>query len=945
MLCDNEGAGKGHASRALRDIGVGGMGEVYRANDTVLKRDVALKLLPEPFANDPDRLARFRREAQLLASLNHPNIAAIYGLEDEGDKHFLVMELVPADPLRDMLLRDGAVALDEALQIASQIAEALEHAHEKTVVHRDLKPANVKLTPEGIVKVLDFGLAKAYQEADTDVISSTAPTALSASPTIPGPIIGTPAYMSPEQAKGKTVDKRTDIWALGCLLYELLTGQGAFHRSPCRDHKRAGQPRRTPVNADVAARDPLANARGTDAADPEPDTMQEIIARVLQAEPDWSALPADTPHGVRVLLRRCLQKDAAQRYHAAADVRIQIEETKATPAAAPPPPAIPVPPLWRRALPFAITGVVVAALTAGITLWLRTSMTPAQSAAKPVTLFLPLPPAQQLASTNAEILAFSPDGTLLVYVSVTGGVTQLFLRPLESLEAKAIPGTEDAVGPFFSPDGNWIGFFANGKLKKISVGGGSPVILADALGTSGAWISNESIVFAPQTISGLRKISAAGGEPEVLTTPDPKKEEGRHVWPEILPNGKTVLFTVSVPASQGGNQIVSLSLETGERKVLVQGGAGGRYARSGHLVYARGTTLMAVPFDAERVEVLGPPVPVVEGVRLSAFGLPLYTISNNGTLVYQPGGQEAGTTKLVWVDRKGTQQLLKAPVRNYSRARLSPDGARVATDLQGANRDIWLYDLQRDTLTRLTFEADNSSPVWTPDGKKVVYRSTKGGPANLYWRPSDGTGKEEQLVSSDNTLTPLSFSPDGKFLAYHEITPKTGSDLWVLPLGDDPAASSGQGRKPSLFLQTAFNEASPMFSPDGHWIAYVSDESGVQEIYVRPFPGASGKWQVSTEGGAEPLWSANGRELFYRTGDKMMAVDIVPGPAFTAGNPRLLFRGEYSSGSASGRTTYDVTADGQRFILAMSAQQDTGPTQLNVVQNWFEELKQRVPMQ
>ena len=876
-------------------IGAGGMGEVYQGHDTKLERDVAIKVLPEAFARDPERVARFKREAKVLASLNHNNIAAIYGLEESGPTHFLVMEYVPGETLADQVRR-GAVEMPEALHIASQISDALEHAHEKTVMHRDLKPANVKVTPDGTVKVLDFGLAKAFAAAPELSDPSNSPT-LSAMPTLPGVILGTAAYMSPEQARGKTVDKRTDIWALGCVLYELITGQQAF--------------------------------RGED--------VTEILASVVKAEPEWTALPAETPHGIRVLLRRALEKDAKKRYRDAADVRIQIEETLAAPSPvqlpAVAPPALP---LWRRAAPWAVA--LVLSVVVGIAVWL---LRPAP--VQPLThLLVALPPGERLLNNNPPAQEISPDGKLLVYVSILpGGNQKLFLRSMDSPEAKPIAGTEGGNNPFFSPDGQWIGFFAGGKLQKVSASGGAPVTLAAATAHRGAsWGPQDTIVFSPTADSGLFQVSAAGGEPQPLTQLDPAKSEVSHRWPQVLPGGEAVLFTAGTSGSDYDNALIEVqSLKTGERKVVVRGGTFGRYAPTGHVVYTRAGTLMGMPFNLDRLEATGNPVPLIGSVVENATqGDAEFVFSQQGTLVFQTGPVEGGNSSLrtlVWVDRKGAETPVPAPPRPYDDPRLSPDGQQVVVQIAAATSDVWIYDIPRATLARLTFDGVSDFPLWSSDGKRIIYNSTKPGAPGLSWKPADGSGPEEALAKTEFLASGSSVAADGKTVTFLQTDPKTGADIWVMALEGE--------RKPKTFLQTPFTEESPMLSPDGKWLAYSSTESGRREVYVQPFPGPGGKWLISSEGGIAPVWARNGRELFYRNGPAMMAVDITTQPVFRAGTPRKLFEGpNYPTNTA--RADYDISPDGERFLMLKEEQQQQGAlTQIHVVLNWFEELRRRVP--
>jgi Tol biopolymer transport system component len=874
--------------KILALLGIGGMGEVYKAHDSKLRRDVAIKVLPESFARDADRLARFRREAQLLASLNHPNIASIYNIEDSNGTTYLVMELVPGENLAERIKRDGAVPVEEALMIAKQIAEALEAAHEKSIIHRDLKPANVKLTPEGKVKVLDFGLAKAFAEDPSTVDMSNSPT-LSMAATMQGVILGTAAYMSPEQAKGKAVDKRTDIFAFGAVLYELLTGKQAFH--------------------------------GEDVTD--------ILSAVLRMEPDWSQLPEATPAAIRTVLRRCLRKDKRQRLSDATDMRIEIEDAIAAPATAEPTAAvIGAGVLGRRTLILGLGALASVAVIASFATW-NLKPTPATPVTRTV---ITLPADQRLTSGENPAVAISPDGKLLAYVAVQGGVQQLYLRAMDSLEAKAIPGTDGAVNPFFSPDSQSLGFFAGGKLKKVSVTGGGATTLGDAALLRGAsWGSQGSIAFTPSPGGPVQQMPEAGGSAKPLT--QLAKGDPSHRWPEFLPDGKAVLFANGDGA--GDAQVAVQVTGTGERRILVPvvGSTQPRYAASGHLLYVQGSTLMAAPFDAGRQTLTGEAVPVVEGVQGNAVtGAAQYSISATGSLVYVSGGIQANQSRLVWVSRDGKEQPLAAPPHAYNRPRISPDGRKVAVAIADPEQQVWVYELARDAMTRLTFEGTaNSGPVWTPDGSKIAFFSNKDGPYSIFWQKADSSGGLEKLTSSDYARFPESWSADGQLLSFVEINPTTGYDIWVLNMKD---------RKAQPFLRTPFYEVG-VFSPDGRWMAYTSNESGRYEVYVQPYPGPGGKWQISTGGGMDPRWSANGRELVYRNGDKVMAVDVTTQPAFSAGKPKMLFEGPSVPNSPT-TTYYDVSADGQRFLMIKPAEQAQAATQIVVVQNWFEELKQKV---
>jgi serine/threonine-protein kinase len=670
------------------------MGEVYRARDTRLEREVALKVLPEEFSREPERLARFQREARLLAALNHPNIAAIYGLERSNGTHFLVMEWVPGESLADRVKRKGAVPLDEALAIARQIAEALEAAHEKPIIHRDLKPGNVKVTPEGTVKVLDFGLAKVFQSDLPEEDTANSPT-LSGIPSLPGIILGTPAYMSPEQARGKKVDKRTDIWAFGCILYELLTGTPLYK----------GQ------------------------------TMAEILASVIKDFPSLAELPRETPPYVRNLLGRCLEPDLRQRLRDIGEARIAIEHAGA-PAAA----AAGTAQVTRRWVLLAGAGaLLLAAVIGGLTLWNR-QPAPVASTRR---LVVSLPAGQQFAATG-QVMALSPDGKLLAYVAgENDSPPQIYLRALDSFEVRPIPGTEGAGGPFFSPDSQWIAFFAEGKLKKLSVAGGTPITLADANLTqpAGTWGPGDTIVFRQRT-SDLASIPAAGGTPQSLVTPDTSKGENSVCCPAFLPGAGALLFVTATGTNPG--QIAVRRLPDGERTDLIEGGLWPVYLPTGHLLYVQGGTLMAVPFDPAQLRLAAAPVPAIEGILQSGqTGVAYYSVADDGSLAYIPGHVLGANGALVWVDRNGAKQLLAAPPHAYRNPRISPDGRRVAVGMDEMGGQVWIYDLSRGALTRLTFEGSGSgNPLWSPDGTRLAFSS--GAPGSLFVQPADGSSQAEQ---------------------------------------------------------------------------------------------------------------------------------------------------------------------------------------------------------
>jgi len=871
----------------LAPLGAGGMGEVYRARDSKLNRDVALKILPAMFTNDAEHMARFRREAQVLASLNHPNIGSIYGLEEWNNLRVLVLELVEGLTLADRI-NGSAIPLEEALAIARQIAEALACAHEKGITHRDLKPANIKITPEGTVKVLDFGLAKVLQvDKHFDSDPSRSPTITN--PTQEGTILGTPAYMSPEQAKGRPVDKRADIWAFGVVFYELLTGRHLFAR----------------------------------------ETVSDTLAAVLTEEPDWGRIPVK----VRPLVRHCLEKDPKRRLRDIGDMQLLVETAS-------------VPLETKR--PWLAWGAVAVALVAFLALSLiHFRESPLASA-----------PVQFQISPSASLLqglafAVSPDGRHLAFAATgSDGVARLWIRDLDSLEVRVLSASTASViyrivvPPFFwSPDSRFIGFQSGDKLAKIEISGGPAQILCDAQGTvvSGSWNRDGVIVFA-DTARGLMQVSAAGGVASPLTTIDPSRKEVVHVLPSFLPDGRHFLYQRTSSISENnGVYIGSLDTKPAEQdsRRLLETTSGPVYvpssdSDSGRVLFLRQGTLMAQPFNAHRLELSGEAVPVAEKVG-SYIDYGFFSASSNGVLVYRTG---AGLDyQLTWLDRQGRVLAKAAEPGRYNSLALSPDERRVAVSRTNPentpNWDVWLLDLERNMSTRLTYQnARARFPVWSADGSGVFFDAVRNGAVNLYLKSASGTGDKELLLESTNgQKSATSSSRDGRFLLYTVENPETKSDLWVLPLQGD--------RKPTPFLRTEFNESAGQFSPDGHWIAYTSDESGSSEIYVREFfsssahgsEDAAGKWLISKGGGTDPRWRRDGRELFYVASDgKFMSVDISAKPAFEAGVPRPLF--QLPPGFIGG----DVTTDGRRFLVGLPVAQSAS-VPFTVVLNWQTTLK------
>jgi len=866
----------------LELLGIGGMGEVYRARDTRLGRDVAIKVLPRLFSADPDRLARFEREARLLASLNHPHIGAIYGVEEAAGLNALVLELVEGPTIAERL-RGGRLPVAEAMRMACQIAEALEAAHERGVVHRDLKPQNVKVKPDGTVKVLDFGLAKGTMAAAADGDGSPgSPAAIDG--TREGVILGTASYMSPEQSRGRAVDKRTDIWAFGCVFYEMLTGRAAF----------AGE------------------------------TLSDTLAAVLKEEPDWPALPADTPPGVRSVLRRCLKKDPVDRLHDIADARIELQEAIAEPAAATPTgPPRGAADRWARVIPWVVAAGSVAALLLVVPQATRRSGSPVASVTR---LDLDLPAGVELVTVYPPAMVLSADGTRVAFVGVLRGLRQLYTRRLDQFETVPIRGTENANAVFISPDGRALGFItADLALKKVSLADSLVTTIGhDAEFSAGAaWGPDDRITFV--RAGTLWQVPASGGPAKQLTTLDSGKRELLHLWPSVIAEGRVILFASITGTSRGASHIEALSLATGQRRVILESGTFPLYVSTGHLVFFHDGALLGAPFDADRLEVTGPVVRVLENLAVgTTMDAPLAALSNAGALMYAPG--DAGTTRLVWVSRQGVEQAITETPRRYQYPRLAPDGRRTVVATAG---DLWIQDNARATFTRLTSEqtVGNAFPVWTPDGSRVLFRTSNG----MSWISADGSGQPNAIAGAVPGDIPCSVAPDGDTLAFMRQNAQTSRDVYVLSL----TGRSG----PRPVVNTSAYEGGPQFSPNGHWMAYASDESGQMQVYVRPFPGPDRRWQLSSQGGTQPLWNRNGSEIFYRMGNKMMVVDVSAGVDRLLSPPRQLFDQRYVFQNISA-ANYDVSPDGQRFVMIKD---EAGSGRLNVVLNWTEELKRLVP--
>jgi eukaryotic-like serine/threonine-protein kinase len=870
------------------------MGEVSRARDTKLNRDVALKVLAAEVADNVERLARFRREAQILASLNHPHIAHIYGLEESDGVVALVLELVEGPTLADRIAQ-GPIPIDEALPIARQIAEALEAAHEQGIIHRDLKPANIKIRADGMVKVLDFGLAKAMEpSAGPSPSVSLPPTITTPAMTAAGMILGTAAYMSPEQARGKTLDRRTDMWAFGCVLYEMLTARRAFG--------------------------------GEDVSD--------TLAFVITKDVDWSLLPRDTPAAIRRLLRRCLDKDRNVRLRDAGDAILELAEASAGSSVAPSSVAVVRKP-WS-ALAVGAVGVLLGAVVATATFAvLRRSAEPERRQIRRINVTLPeLTPMPMPGSGAARNLAVAPDGTRFAFV---GPSNHLYLWSAEQLNAVPLYVAGSVRDLFFSPDGQWIGFFQSGSnsLNKISVNGGPAQTLSGAISSSrgATWSSDGSIIFATTDVkTGLLRTVDTGGTAAVLTTPDPRQQEVDHLWPELLPGGKAVLYTILRPGPIGNADIAVLNLATGVNKVILRGGAHAQFVPTGHLIFNSSGIVRAIAFDPVALEVHGDSRPLVEQMLTSPNGAVSAAFAKDGTLVYFPGSLP--DRLLMWVDRQGHEESLGAEPRPYAVPRSSPDGTRVAAHLENVeNPDVVVFDLARRTMSRLTFGVTPSiRPTWTPDSRWVLFRSDTNGGNSIDRRAADGSGQAERLTPVVGDGSPHTVSPDGRTLVFAQVDPTTGRDLWRVDLVGD--------RTPQPLVVEPGGQSNAVISPDGRWLAYHSEDAGA--VTVRPFPNVSaGRWDVVSNGAKWPLWSHNGRELFFVTAQGIESVTVDSTQAgFRWTSPRVVVPTMYANfPGLGGPRNYDLSADGTRFLVIKAAETEGRNTSFVLVQNWFEELR------
>ena len=882
-------------------IGAGGMGEVYRGRDTKLNRDVAIKVLPAAFAQDRDRLARFEREAQSLAALNHPNIAQIYGVFDlppEGGSHpALVMEFADGEDLSTRIAA-GAIPWQDALPLAIQIADALAVAHDRGIVHRDLKPANIKLTADGTVKVLDFGLAKALTAEGSDVVQGVSPVS---SPTVTSPatqlgvILGTAAYMAPEQAKGKPVDRRADVWAFGGVLFEMLTGKRAF----------------------------------------EGEDVTDVIASIMRGEPDWTALPAQTPPAIRKLLRRCLEKDRAKRLDSMAVARHEIQEALAAPEV---PPASVVASRRSLALPLLATAVVAAAAAAAAT-WI--AMRAPETTPGVIRVHVTPPPPDALSlDTFASDVDISRDGKWIVYNGRRqGGVPEIFIRRIDETEGKPVPGSGDGRAPAVTPDGQWVVFQSGNSIQRAPVDGGAPQLVCAtcAGGFRGiAWLPDGSFVYSTAGgTGGLRRQRLNDAANEFVTRVDREATDRGHLYPYALPGGRGLLFDVE---ASGNSNIWVLDLRTNKTKLVARGGGTPRYVPTGHLLYASSGALYALNFDLETLEASGTPRPVLDRLVTKSGGGASYGVADTGTLVYVSGDRLESTYNVAVARPKGVTETVPVPSGNYVMGRWSPDGTKIVLDSRAGDSDIWVWDFVRKLPRRLTFTPTaDVYPLWTPDGRHVIYGGLADGVAGLFRRNADGTGTVDRLTSDSVQLTVTTISRDGQTLVGHVLSPNGGQAVGLYEMGISE-------RKPKLLSGTASRPANADLSPDGKWIAYQATESNRAEVIVHPYPNiAGGRWQVSTSGGSMPLFSKRGGQLFYRDPQRrLMSVPILPGAEFSHGNPTVVLENVFSPGP--GRP-FDVSWDDERILLITEARvEQTGgrPPQLNLVFNWASELARLV---
>jgi eukaryotic-like serine/threonine-protein kinase len=875
-------------------LGAGGMGEVYRARDTRLDRTVAVKILTQGLADTPEVRQRFEREARAVSSFNHPHICALYDIGHQDGIDYLVMEYLEGDTLAKRL-ESGPIATSELLRYAIEVADALDRAHRQGVIHRDLKPGNIMLTKSG-AKLLDFGLAKASAPPISGNFSSSptvsrplAGKVQSDALTAQGTIVGTYQYMAPEQLEGGEADARSDIFSFGSVLYEMATAKKAF------------------------------SARST----------ASLIAAILKEQPrPISELQPMAPPALERVVKVCLEKDPDERWQSAGDLKRELGWIASAGSQA----GIPAPVASKRKTRDRAIWIAAGALLALLATYLLWQSGLWQRCSSPIHLSIALPAGKVLPSDSDEPLVISPDGSAIVY-SARGDdrKSQLYLRKLGSFESTPISGTEGALCPFFSPSGEWLGFVTQDfKLKKISVRGGSSVELADHAGPlGGSWADDDTIYYSKSFFGGLTAVSAGGGQPKQVTQTGLSPDDRGHSWPSALPGNSGLIFTVWTGKSFNDARIEGLSFNSGKRKVLIEGGTAPRYLPGGYLAYARNGTLFIVGFDPKRLEVKGTPVPVIEGVMTGASdGGAVFSVSNNGTLVFQPGTFASHTRNLVWMDRTGKATNITEEVRPYAAPAISPDGKRIALTLEASSYDVWVYDLERGTLTKVSFGADDYWPHWSPDGKMLAYHSSKSGTVQVYVKHGIVQGEETMVTDGPGFKELEGWTPDGREIIFGRENKDTGWDLYAAAVEGD--------HKPRPLVVAPFNQADASLSPDGKWLAYVSDESGQNEVFVQAMNDPNTRAQISSEGATAPRWARSGNELFFLSKNRFMSVKFAPGSALNPGKPVMLFEEKRALRG------YDVAADG-RFVVALDADEKGTGNQINVILHWFEELKEAQP--
>ena len=894
--------------RVASKIGSGGMGEVYIARDTRLDREVAIKIVLADFASDGDRMQRFEQEARATSALNHPNILTVYDVGTYQGSPYIVAELLEGEELRQRL-DEGPIPLRKTIDYSQQIISGLSAAHEKGIVHRDLKPENLFITKDDRVKILDFGLAK-LRAAKLEASSSEDATRRAI--TSPGVVMGTVGYMSPEQVRGHATDYRSDIFSFGAILYEMVTGRRAFRR----------------------------------------ETMAETMSAILKEEPDE---PTETNPNISLslerIIRRCLEKKPERRFQSTSDLGFALEalSTTSSSGASRTQTALTLDTAapgklnglrnrsWMSALLVAACALALVATTYGLTRWLQHGTEPTNGDVAHLSVFLP--DGDELGLTSQWPIALSEDGKRVAYTGLRGGKTLLFVRTLSDAAPRAFDGTDGCQSPFFSPDGQWIAFFAESKLRKIAVGGAAMQTLADApFARGGAWGGDGFIYFAPTNVGGIWRVPEGGGTASEVTRKDSANGEISHRWPHVVAGSNVLLFTAWTGPGNDEHNVAIQEIGGKDHHILVKGGDAPRYVpKLGMLLYVRLGELFAVSWQPSNTD-LGRAVPVAMSERTSETGIEgsgNYAVSGTGTLAYVAGGRSLNSARLVWTDRTGKVEPLPLPERDYENVMISPDGTRAIVQIRGAKTELWIYDFARSTLTPIGESAGSSqSPLWTADGTHIIYRGTNKGFRNLYWRMADGSGVEERLATKqDATHTPTSVSPDGHWLVFNEGSAQEsgGVGIWLMQLDGD--------RTPRHFFTVPAGESDGQFSPDGKWLAYQASVSSRQEIYVSPFPGPGPRRQVSIDGGIEPLWSRDGRELFFQNGSQLMSVSVTPGAEWSASQPHVVHEGRFARGP-NGNTSWSINREGTRFLRIQLVEPERAITHVELVLNWFSELKQ-----